>query len=213
MDSVMVTAGRRLTKNDRHPRLRETEPIVERNQERVGQPVAVEDGILTQYNTVGRSVFAVYLINLINWLTICDENLYCHLQRMQALQQDYYNPPFPVCLWILAHRQNLPRILSSDEAHLNLEGINSTRNPHLWSLDKPHGTSEGTFQRRLSVNVWCYLIRDPFNLEQCLTAANYLHFLTKELSLLMENVPLDVSWRLFFQSHGAPPHFASQVVT
>jgi hypothetical protein len=64
MYSVMVTAGRRLTNNDKHQRLRETEAIVQSNQERVaGEPVAVEDVILTAVKQRPTE----YLIDVINW--------------------------------------------------------------------------------------------------------------------------------------------------
>jgi hypothetical protein len=172
----------------------------------------VEDGILTQYNIAPRPVFAKYLINLINWRTICDETCIVICNGCRIYNKIITtNPLLRLYLWILDHHQNLHRILISDDAHFNLEGIKSTRNFHLWSPHKPHGTSQGTFQHRFSVNIWWYLMRDPligqFNLEQCLTAANYLHFLTKELPVLMEDVPLNVSCRMFFQSHGATSTF------
>jgi hypothetical protein len=70
--------------------------------------------------------------------------------------------------------------------------------------------------RRFSLNVWCGLIGDlligPFVLEQCLTAANYLHFLVIELPVSLENMPLETRLRMFFQHDGMPPHFGYQVM-
>jgi hypothetical protein len=44
-------------------------------------------------------------------------------------------------------------------------------------------------------------------LEQRLTTDNYLNFLTNELPLLVEEVPLETRRAIIFQQDGAPPHF------
>jgi hypothetical protein len=62
------------------------------------------------------------------------------------------------------------------------------------------------------VNVCCDLI-GPYVPELGLIAANYLHFLTKELPLLMKGMPLKTRLRMFFQHDGVPPHFGHQVKT
>jgi len=51
-------------------------------------------------------------------------------------------------------------ILLTDEAHFNLDGVNNTRNSHLWDRDNPHGTVESNYQHLFSVNVWCGIIGD-----------------------------------------------------
>jgi hypothetical protein len=48
-------------------------------------------------------------------------------------------------------------------------------------------------------------------LEQCVTADNYLKFLTNELPLLMEDVPLETRHRTFFQHNEMPLHFGQVV--
>jgi hypothetical protein len=59
------------------------------------------------------------------------------------------------------------------------------------------------------VNVWCGLI-GSFELEQHLTAVDYLNILTNELPLLMEDVPLETKREIFFQHDGATPRFDHQ---
>jgi hypothetical protein len=51
-------------------------------------------------------------------------------------------------------------ILFTDETHFTGDGVNSTRNSHLWDRDNPHGTVESNYQHRFSVKVSCGVIGD-----------------------------------------------------
>jgi len=85
-------------------------------------------------------------------------------------------------------------IFSTDEAHFTYDGVNNTRNSHLWDHDKPHGTVESNYQHRFSVNVWCGVIGDqmtgPYTFPQRLTGDIYANILQEELPALLENIPL-----------------------
>ena len=39
----------------------------------------------------------------------------------------------------------------TDESHFNRDGVNNTRNSHVWADDNPHATVESNFQQRFSV--------------------------------------------------------------
>jgi len=51
-------------------------------------------------------------------------------------------------------------ILSIDETHCTRNGVNNTRNSHLWDRDNPHGNVESNYQHRFTVNLWCGVIGD-----------------------------------------------------
>jgi len=87
----------------------------------------------------------------------------------------------------------------TDEAQFNGDGVNNTRNSHVWGDENPHATVESNFQR-FSVNVWCAVLDDqligPFILEGRLTGEAYLRFLKEELPQLLEDVPLNKRSRI-----------------
>jgi len=80
-------------------------------------------------------------------------------------------------------------ILFTNKAHFARDGVNKTRNSHLWDRDNPHGTVGSNFQHLFAINVWCGVI-GPYIFPQCLTGDIYANFLQDELPALSENVPL-----------------------
>src|SRR5215469_13392489 len=120
------------------------------------------------------------------------------------------------CKWFNGSRQLHFYIIFTNEAQCNRDGVNNTRNSHVWADENPHATVESNFQQRFSVNVWCAVLDDqligPFILEGRLTGEAYLRFLQEELPQLLEDVPLDKRSRMYFQHDGAAPH-SSRVVT
>ena len=86
---------------------------------------------------------------------------------------------------------------------------------NLRDRDNPHGTVESNYQRRFSVNVWCGVFGDQFIglyiFPQRLSGEIYANFLQDELPALIENVPLQTRWQIYYQHDGAPPRF-DQVV-
>jgi hypothetical protein len=107
---------------------------------------------------------------------------------------------------MLAQRRIVYRLLFSDETQYSRDRITSTRNSQLCSTNIHWWSVERSLQRLFSLNVWSGLIGDllirKFVLEQHLTLANYLHFLPKELPLLLEHVPLETRFRMFFEDEG-----------
>jgi len=65
--------------------------------------------------------------------------------------------------------------------HFTRDGVNNTRNSHLWDRDNPHGTVESNYQHLFAVNVWCGVIGDhligPYILPQRLTGDIYANYL------------------------------------
>jgi len=100
-------------------------------------------------------------------------------------------------------------------AHFIPDGVNNTKNSHLWDRDNPHGTVGSSYQHCFSVNVWCGVIGNrligPYIFPQRLTGDIYANVLQDELPALLENVPLQTRRQMYYQHDGAPPHF-SQVV-
>ena len=103
----------------------------------------------------------------------------------------------------------------NDEAHFTRDGVNNTRNSHLWDRDNPHGTVESNYQHRFSVKVWCGVTGDQliglYIFLQRLRGDIYANFLQDELPALVENVPLQTRRQMYYQHDGAPPHF-SQII-
>jgi len=75
-------------------------------------------------------------------------------------------------------------------AHFIRDGVNITRNSHIWDRDNPHGTAECNYQHRFSVNVWCGVTADellgPNLIPQLLTGYLRQHFARLTASTLRE---------------------------
>ena len=134
-----------------------------------------------------------------------------HIQHLQ--HADMFTL-LELCRWINSNSNMIRNILFVDEAHFTRNGVNNTRNSHLWDRDNPHRTVESNYQHRFSVNVWCGVIGDqligPCIFPQRLTGDIYANFLQEELPAL-ENVPLQTRRQMYYQHDGVLPHF-SQVV-
>lgn len=106
-------------------------------------------------------------------------------------------------------------IMFTDESCFKRESSYNTRNYHLWSEENPHGSYVRGFQHRLSVNLWVGILGDhligPHRLPARLNGDTYLAFLQDILPGLMEDIPLALRQRMWFQQDGAPPHFDLRV--
>jgi len=102
--------------------------------------------------------------------------------------------------------QFLAAILFTDEACFTREGVFNTRNSHVWADANPHGTIVHGHQRRFAVNIWAGIVGDqligPYLLPPRLTAQVYAAFLRETLPAFVEDVPLDVRARMWFQHDG-----------
>ena len=59
--------------------------------------------------------------------------------------------------------------------------------------------------------VWCGILGDkvigPYIIDGTLTGAKYRNFLTEELPLLLEDVPLETRSQMWYQHEGCPAHY------
>jgi len=117
-----------------------------------------------------------------------------HTQRIQYLERADTCSRLELCRWINSNSQMIRNILFTDEAHFTRDGVNNTRNSHLWDRDNHHGTVESDYQHRFSVNVWCGVTGDqligPYIFPQRLTGDIYANLLQAELLAIFENVSL-----------------------
>ena len=70
---------------------------------------------------------------------------YC-IQRMQHLEPAYMCSRLELCRWINSNSNMIRNIFFTEPAHFTRDGVNSTRNYHLWDRDNPHGTVESIYQ-------------------------------------------------------------------
>ena len=79
------------------------------------------------------------------WRTWHEDGLYpFHRQPVQNLHPGDSTMRVEYCHWLHTKRQLLQLILFTNEATFTRNGINDTRNSHLWSHENPHGTVETT---------------------------------------------------------------------
>ncbi|RZB41715.1 hypothetical protein BDFB_012407 [Asbolus verrucosus] len=103
----------------------------------------------------------------------------------------------------------------SDEAKFYNNGAVNRHNCHYYALENLRWIRESHFQQVVSINVWCGIIDNYivglYFFQNNLTDARYLHFLQKDLLLLLENVPLDIRQKMWLQHDGAPPYYTRNV--
>jgi hypothetical protein len=93
------------------------------------------------------------------WRTLFTDGMYpYHIQRVQHLEPADMCSRLDLCRWINSNPRVIRNVLFTDEAHFTCDGVNNTRNSHLWGHDNPHGTIESNYQHRFSVNVWCGVV-------------------------------------------------------
>ena len=101
---------------------------------------------------------AVLTSTLRVWWTVNTEGMY--LYHIQHLQHADMCSRLKLCCWINSNSHMICNILFIDEAHFTHDGVNNTRNSHLWDRDNPHRTVKSNYQHRFSINVWCGVIGD-----------------------------------------------------
>jgi hypothetical protein len=103
-------------------------------------------------------------------------------------------------------------ILWTDESKFTNNGIMNKQNNRYWDNTNPHWSRETNFQTVWEINVWCGLVGGkllgPYFYDGILNGRRYLNFLTNELPILLDDVPLDAREHMFFQQDGAPAHNA-----
>jgi hypothetical protein len=81
------------------------------------------------------------------WRTLFADGLYpYHIQRVQHLEPADMCSRLDLCRWINSNPRVIRNVLFTDKAHFTCDGVNNTRNSHLWGRDNPHGTIESNYQ-------------------------------------------------------------------
>lgn len=139
-----------------------------------------------------------------------------HLVLHQELLPTDYDQRIRFCAWmrraIEENNNFLFNVLFSDESTFTNCGQVNRHNLHYWSPENPYWMHTVPFQHRWSLNVWCGIVGDsvigPYFFEDTVTSQSYCNFLSNELHVLLEDVPLCIRRDMWFQHDGAPPHFA-----
>lgn len=137
-----------------------------------------------------------------------------HFQKVQDLLPGDYLPREQFASWCLRREQEnglfIHNILFTDEACFTRTGLFNPHNFHAWQQENPHLVRKFQYQHRFSVNVWAGIIDDflvgPYLMPNRLTGQNYEIFLREVLPLQLEDVPLIIRNRMWFQHDGAPAH-------
>jgi hypothetical protein len=153
------------------------------------------------------------------WRTLREQLLHpYHFQRVQALL------PADAPLWnifvdgcsvsISLHLILFTTcVLFTDEACFTQSGILNVHNAHTWADENPWQTRNMYHLHQFSVSVWAGIVGDhhlgPHVLPVHLTGNDYLQFLRKELPVMLEDVPLTVQQKMWFQHDGALAHQSS----
>lgn len=103
----------------------------------------------------------------------------------------------------------------SDESACRRDGYANLHNIHSWQLENPHEVREDRSQYQFKINLWTGIfngqIVGPVELPAILNGANYLQFLQNDLPGLLEDTPLTLRQRMWFQQDGCPAHYARRV--
>ena len=108
----------------------------------------------------------------------------------------------------------LNKIIWTDEAKFNREGIFNRRNTHHWALENPYVVRPHSFQVKFSVNVFCLLMQDRFYYhiyEQNLNSERYLEILQTIVEDFLNNLPLNEFVNCWYQLDRAPVHSSNEV--
>ena len=139
-----------------------------------------------------------------------------HPTKVQQLTEEDHERREMFAIWVMNNRDNLQKILFTDESLFGKEGILNLHNIYEWAEENPHSVLPTHFQSRVTVNVWLGVIGQhlvgPHFFEEMLTGQIYHDFLRNDLPELMDNVPYVVKQNMYYQHDGAAPH-RSQVVT
>jgi hypothetical protein len=85
------------------------------------------------------------------WRTLFTEGMYpYHIQSVQHLEPADMCSRLDLCRWINSNPRVIRNVLFTDEANFTRDGVNNTRNSHLWGRDNPHGTIESNYHKQLT---------------------------------------------------------------
>lgn len=142
-----------------------------------------------------------------------------HYTQVQGLLPQDYAPRVRFCEWLLERHDNDPdfigNILWTDESYFGRDAVFNYHNNHVYATENPLAIRRRAHQQRFGVNLWAGVnsanIIGPFILPERLDAEAFLHFLQHDFQNLLEDVPLAVMRRMWFQMDGAPAHYGRHV--
>ena len=209
-----------------HMRLRETGMFRTDRRVNAGRPanrVFVDEDLIVQHfeknsrdSTTRVSRRFENINHMTVWRILRQNNFHpFHFQRVQGLLEADFAPRLQFSQWILCkqekHELFADRILFTDEASFCREGVFNIHNSHHWQVNNPHVIYPHSHQHRFSVNVWAGIVGDnligPYLMPSPLTGAVYREFLQEVLPQLLENIPLNIRRRIWFQHDSAPAHY------
>lgn len=103
----------------------------------------------------------------------------------------------------------LKKLIWSDESKFSRDGIFNRRNNHYWSTSNPNFVVERHQQQKFSFNVFCLLMDNKcvyhvYN--ENLNEVKYLDILQTVVTDFIDNLPLNLACRVWYQLDGAPAH-------
>lgn len=142
-----------------------------------------------------------------------------HVQRVQDLRPGDYDKRVEFSREMLRRNRQDPqffnKILWSDESSFRRAGIFNIHNLHHWAYFNPRIVRNDRFQHQFSVNMWSGIFNGsligPFELPARLNGEIYRRFLTRNLPVLLEDIPLNLRQSMWLQHDGAPAHYSLQV--
>ena len=150
------------------------------------------------------------------WRALHNNNFHpFHYQRVHALLDADHQPRLQFAQWLLqqeeANENFASRILFTDEAFFNRDGVFNIHNSHHWTTENPHVMHPHGYQHRFSVNVWAGIVGNtlvgPYLMPSPFTGHSYMMFLQNVLFQLLEDVPLAIRRGMWYQHDGAPAHY------
>lgn len=142
-----------------------------------------------------------------------------HLHLTQAMEPGDPDRRLQFCRWADAQIRRDPSffscVLFTDEAKFdNMGGVN-LHNAHYYAEENPHWQRDHRTQRRWSINVWAgvvgHYVIGPIFYGENLNGRRYLNILENLVPPLLEDIPLAIRTRMWFQQDGAPAHQALPV--
>ena len=140
-------------------------------------------------------------------------------QKVHDVSETDFEPRVNFCNWYIQRSDEdntFPQsVLFSNESCFTREGLFNSHNNHVWSDDNPHAKFLRSYQNRFSLNVWGGIVGEsllgPHFLPPRLNGDRYLQFLEEALPELLEDLPLALRQRMWYQHDGAPAHFTANV--
>lgn len=137
----------------------------------------------------------------------------------QSLRERDYERRLQFCTWAIGQELDDPDffkfVLFTDEAGFTSHGIFNRQNVRHWAEENPGWVVEVDRQNHWRVNVWAGVLNDrvigPWFFEGNMDRVRYEELLTNILPELLEDVPLAIRLRMWWQQDGHPAHTARSV--